>query len=51
MLAKYEYNLQSTMKRPDSDEEIKVNRTTTVEIKEIGSTKVTVPIEVKKKLQ
>ena len=51
MLAKYEYNLQSTMKRPDSDEEIKVNRTTTVEIKEIGSTKVTVPTEVKKKLQ
>jgi hypothetical protein len=51
VLAKYEYNLQSTMKRPDSDEEIKVNRTTTVEIKEVGSTKVSIPAEVKKKLQ
>ena len=49
-LSKFEYQVQGTMKRPDSDEETKINRTTTVEIKEIGTTKVTLPDEVKKKL-
>jgi hypothetical protein len=50
MLTKYEYNVQGTVKRPGSDEEYKSNRTTTVEIKEVGTTKIDVPAEVKKKL-
>jgi hypothetical protein len=50
VLSKFEYTVQGTMKLPNSDEESKISRTTTVEIKEIGTTKVTLPDEVKKKL-
>ena len=49
-LAKYEFHVEGMMKRRDSDEEIKIDRTTTVEIKDIGTTKLDVPAEVKKKL-
>jgi hypothetical protein len=50
VLSKFEYNVQGTTKLPNSDEETKISRTTTVEIKEVGTTKVTLPDEVKKKL-
>ncbi len=49
-LTKFEYNVQGSIKVRDSDEERKINRTTTVEIKDIGTTKIDVPAEVKKKL-
>ena len=48
-LNKYEYTLSGTVTR-QGGEEMKINRTVTVEIKDIGSTKVTVPDDVKKKL-
>ncbi|MEY2410895.1 MAG: hypothetical protein QOF48_3565 [Verrucomicrobiota bacterium] len=51
VLSKFEFTVQGTVKRPDSDEESKVKRATTVEIKEVGSTMVALPEEVKKKLQ
>jgi hypothetical protein len=50
VLSKFEYNVQGSVKRRDSDEEIKVNRTTTTEIKNVGTTTVTVPEAAKKKL-
>lgn len=50
VLSKYEYTVSGTRRRPDSDEEIKTDRTVTVEIKDIGTTKLTVPDEVKKKV-
>jgi len=50
VLSKFEYTVQGTIKLPNSDEEAKVSRTGTVEIKEIGTTKVTLPEELKKKL-
>jgi len=50
VLTKFEYTVQGTIKRPDSDEETKMSRTTSVEIKDVGTTKVTLPDEVKKKL-
>lgn len=49
VLSKYEYQVQGSFKRDDGEER-KVDRTTTVEIKEVGTTKLTVPAEVKKKL-
>ena len=49
-LTKFEFNVQGTITRGDTNEEIKSNRTTTTEIKEVGSTKIAVPPEVKKKL-
>ena len=49
-LSKYEYQVEGMIKRRDSDEEVKINRTTTVEIKDVGTTKIEVPAEVKKKL-
>jgi len=49
-LTKFEYNVQGSIKVRDSDEERKINRTTTVEIKDVGTTKIDVPAEVKKKL-
>jgi len=49
-LTKFEYNVQGTIKIRDTDEERKINRTTTVEIKDVGTTKINVPAEVKKKL-
>ena len=48
-LAKYEYKVQGTMSFGGND--VEVNRTTTVEIKDVGTTKVEVPEEAKKKLQ
>ena len=47
-LAKYEYNVEGTMTFNNNEREI--NRTTTVEIKDIGKTKVEVPAEAKDKL-
>lgn len=49
VLSKYEFNVQGTMKF--NDNEFPINRTTTVEIKDVGSAKVEVPDEAKKKLQ
>ena len=48
LLSKYEYNVQGTIEFNGND--VNVNRTTTVEIKEVGTTKVSVPEEAKKKL-
>jgi hypothetical protein len=50
VLTKYQYNVQGTMTVGQDRREVEVNRTTTIEIKEIGTTKVTVPDEAKKKL-
>jgi hypothetical protein len=47
-LAKYEYKVQGTISFDGNDRE--VDRTTTVEIKDVGTTKVEVPAEAKKKL-
>jgi hypothetical protein len=47
-LVKYEFNLQGTISFNDNDRDI--NRTTTVEIKDVGMTKITVPDEAAKKL-
>jgi hypothetical protein len=49
LLAKYEFNIQGKTTGRD-DQEIQVNRTTNVEVKDIGSTKVNVPEQGKKKL-
>jgi hypothetical protein len=48
-LVKYEFNVQGTVTGRDNNE-MKVDRTTTVEIKDLGTAKVEVPEEVKKKL-
>jgi len=48
VLTKYEQNTQGKMKFREEDRD--VNRTTTVEIKDIGTTKMDVPAEAKKKL-
>ena len=47
-LSKYEYKVKGSMSFNGNDREI--DRTTTVEIKNVGSTKITVPDEAKKKL-
>ena len=47
-LSKYQYNVKGTMSFNGHDREI--DRTTTVEIKDVGTTKLTVPDEAKKKL-
>ena len=47
-LAKYEYNVKGKISFQDQEREI--DRTTTVEIKDVGSTKVEVPEEAKKKV-
>jgi hypothetical protein len=47
-LAKYEYHVQGNMSFNGQDREI--NRTTTVEIKDVGSTKVEIPAEAKAKM-
>lgn len=49
MLAKFEYSVKGTMDFNVNDFEI--DRVTTVEIQNVGSTKVTVPDAAKKKLQ
>jgi hypothetical protein len=48
VLTKYEFHLQGSMSFNGND--FDVDRTTTVEIKDVGSTKVTVPSEAEKKL-
>lgn len=48
-LARYEYKVQGTMTFNGNDRDIE--RTTTVEIKDVGSTTVAVPSEAKQKLQ
>jgi len=47
-LTKYEYNVQGKIVGRE-DTEIPINRTTTVEIKDVGKTKLTLPDEAKKK--
>jgi hypothetical protein len=47
-LSKYEYNVKGTMSFGGND--IDVDRTTTVEVKDVGSTKVDVPAEAKSKI-
>lgn len=49
VLVKYEYNLQGKMTM--QGREMQVNRTVTVEIKDVGSTTIEVPEEAKKKLE
>ena len=49
VLTKYETHVEGKMKGRQ-DREFEVNRTTTVEIKDVGSTKLDVPAEAKKKL-
>jgi len=48
VLTKYEYNVQGTITFQNNDRD--VNRTTTVEIKDVGSTKIDVPEEAKAKI-
>ncbi len=48
VLSKYEYQVQGKMSFNGND--VEINRTTTVSIKEVGSAKVEVPDEAKKKL-
>lgn len=48
-LSKYEYNVQGKITGRD-DQEFNINRTTTVEIKEVGKTKLGAPEEGKKKI-
>lgn len=48
VLAKYEYNVKGTVSFGGNDRE--VDRTTTVEIKDVGTTKLEVPDEAKKKM-
>ena len=50
MLAKYEYSLQGKITLTDHQQEFAINRTITVEITKIGSTKIQIPEEAKKKL-
>lgn len=47
-LSKYEFKVQGTMSFNGNDREI--NRTTTIEVKDVGSTKVEIPEDAKKKL-
>ena len=49
VLSKFEYQVQGSFKRDDGEDR-KVDRTTTTEIKDVGTTTLTVPAEVKKKL-
>lgn len=49
ILSKYEYRVQGTITFNNND--VNIDRTTTVEIKDVGTTKVTVPDEAKQKLQ
>jgi hypothetical protein len=48
LLSKYEYNVQGTVNFGGQERD--VNRTTTVEIKDVGTTKVNIPEEASKKL-
>jgi hypothetical protein len=48
VVSKYQYHVQGKMNFNNND--VEIDRTTTVEIKEVGTTKLTVPEEAKKKL-
>jgi len=50
VLSKYEHHLEGKMGGVRGNRQFEMNRTTTVEIKEVGSTKVVVAAEAKKKL-
>ena len=50
LLTKYEFNLKGKMTVGDDKREVDVSRTVTVEIKEVGSTKVSLPEAATKKL-
>jgi len=50
-LAKYEYVVQGALALKPDEPEVKLHRTTTVEIKNVGSTKVDVPREAAEKLK
>jgi hypothetical protein len=50
VLTKYEFNTQARITVGEDQREMEVDRTTKVEIKDVGTTKVTVPEEAKKKL-
>jgi hypothetical protein len=49
VLTKYQIKVEGTMKNRDGDD-MDIDRTTTVEIKDVGTTKVTVPDEAKNKI-
>lgn len=49
-LVKYEFNVQGTITAGNDDREVPMNRTTTVEIKNVGTTQVQVPEAARKKL-
>jgi hypothetical protein len=49
MITKYQTKVTGTMKNRDGDD-MDVDRTTTVEIKDVGNTKITVPDDAKKKM-
>jgi hypothetical protein len=49
-LAKYEFSVKGKITVGEDKREVEISRTTTVEIKEVGSTKVSFPDEAKKKL-
>jgi hypothetical protein len=51
LLSKYQYNVQGKLTVGQDKREVSVNRTTTVEVKEIGSTTLKVPSGAKKKLE
>ena len=50
VLTKYQYNVQGKITVGADKREVEVNRTTTVEIKDVGETTVKIPEEAKKKL-
>jgi hypothetical protein len=49
VISKYQTKVSGTMKNRDGDD-MDIDRTTTVEIKDVGTTKITVPDEAKKKM-
>lgn len=49
-LAKYEFSVRGKITAGEDKREVDLSRTTTVEIKEVGSTKVSLPEDAKKKL-
>jgi len=50
LLVKYEYSLQGKIVLTDHKQEFNVSRTTTVEIKDVGTTKIRLPEEARQKL-
>ena len=49
-LVKYEFNVQARVLVGQDEREVEINRTTTVELKDVGKTQVAVSDEAKKKL-